>query len=141
MILQLSLSVGLGLFNVTRFWQGIMYFMLAAFDYVQRHAIMFNYQCWITRFVYDTSMTVFAITMCSMAIERIIATIAVKRYEQKESTKFSVSIVLMQVNHNYEFSLICFQISFSCCYALQSAKDAQLVFILRFPTAKPLIEK
>uniref|UniRef100_A0A0M3IP80 G protein-coupled receptor n=1 Tax=Ascaris lumbricoides TaxID=6252 RepID=A0A0M3IP80_ASCLU len=93
----MSLSVALGLFNVTRFWDDTLHFMLISFNFIQRHVTIYNRQCWFVRFVYDTSMNTFAITMMCMAIERIISTIAVKHYEQRESTKIATLIVIVQV--------------------------------------------
>ncbi|VDM37500.1 unnamed protein product [Toxocara canis] len=57
----------------------------------------YNRQCWFNRFIYDTTMNLFAITMGAMACERIVATAAVRRYEQIESVTLSTTFVAAQI--------------------------------------------
>ncbi|VDM23926.1 unnamed protein product [Toxocara canis] len=99
-----SLDVALGIFNMARFWNHSMYFLLlfSAKSNQGRSALALNLQlllsnqCWIARMVYDTTINVLSLTMASMAIDRIVATVAMKYYESKESNYFAISLVLVQ---------------------------------------------
>uniref|UniRef100_A0A158R5H9 G_PROTEIN_RECEP_F1_2 domain-containing protein n=1 Tax=Syphacia muris TaxID=451379 RepID=A0A158R5H9_9BILA len=52
--------------------------------------------CWIIRVIYDATIYIFALSMLFMAVERIVATLAIRNYEQHESNIIALSLVIPQ---------------------------------------------
>lgn len=95
-MLLLNIAIALGVFNTARFWNDIIFFTTLFLKPASQQSGFQDfliYQCWFVRAIYDTTINMFSISMFIMGIERIVATAAVKTYEQNES--FTVALVLV----------------------------------------------
>ncbi|TKR80117.1 hypothetical protein L596_014244 [Steinernema carpocapsae] len=93
----ISSTFALVLFNITRFVKSFMYlrsYPITDSSYVKPE--FSNKVCIVTRFFYDTTENVFAVTMCGLALERIAASIMVSSYASIRTKVVPILIISAQ---------------------------------------------
>ncbi|KAK0403595.1 hypothetical protein QR680_017018 [Steinernema hermaphroditum] len=103
----ISLTGALVLFNITRFVKSFMY--LTSYPISDQSHInpkFSNQVCIVTRFFYDTTENVFAVTMCGLAFERIAASVMVSSYASIRTKVIPVLIISAQWLSSTAVSLI-----------------------------------